>query len=887
MRTFQRALTALCCAAAVAASAAPSRAAAQPPVDVLRATLSNGLQVVVIHDALAPVVATWLNYRAGSNDEPIAGLAHAQEHMLFRGSASLGASQFAETTAITGGNFNADTQSALTQYFFEMPAQYLDIALNLEASRAHNILDSQHLWAQERGAITQEVTSDNSDATFRLFQKATAHIFAGTPYADGGLGTVASFKKIQAPDLKAFYAKWYHPNNAVYVIVGDVDPQTTLAKVRALFERIPARPLPARKPVRLRPLTRVTLSDDSDQSYTLSILAYRVPGYESQDYFAAQILNDVLNSPRGALGELRFSGKSLQTFAQSNFFAKAGLTLVGSAVPITTNGHQAADDIRAIVENYKRTGLPAELVEVAKQREIAQAEQQRNSVSGLASLWSQSLAQENRTPDEDLAGLEQVSVDDVNRVLRAYFNNLTVTTLIATPKSAGAGGPSGGRVAEDNTVIPTEHKPLPAFAQNVLAHLSVPPNSLAPVLTVLPNGLKVVAVQEPYSHSVVVRGRIATNRGIQAPAGKDGVDDIAEGLLEFGTTTYDRVAYQTELDKIAADVSPGAGFSLDVLSANFERGVELLADEQLHPAFPAQAFGIVKGQVVGELEGEVRSPDFIARQALLKALYPPGDPVLRHASPATAQAVTFDDVKRQFAATFRPDLTTIVVVGDVTPERALATITKSFGNWSAAGPKPELDVAPVPQNGPATARVPATGRIQSSVTLAQTVGIARNDSDYPLLRLANTVLTGGFYSSLLFHDLRELHGYVYSVRSALSAGKTRGEFSVEYGSDPQNVLRAQRLIVDDIAALQQRGIPADRLLRSKALLVGSLPVARESYDGLASQLLGYASDDFPLDQDVRFATTILGATSEQVQAALQKWVRPKEFVRVVTGPGPG
>jgi zinc protease len=883
-RTVSKAALPVFCALALLSNGVPAPAAA-PDSGVTRVTLKNGLEVVVVRDALAPVVATWLNYRVGADEEPLTGIAHAQEHMMFRGSQTLSASQFHETTAITGGNFDADTQSAITQYFFEVPAQYLDIALNLEASRARGILDRQALWDQERGAIMQEVTQDNSNAVYRLLDKAVQRIFAGTPYADLGLGTIASFKRIQAPDLKAFYAKWYRPNNAVYVIAGDVDPEATIAKVRALFEKIPAKALPARPRIDLRPLTPATLKDDSDQPYTYGILAYRVPGYQSADYFATTILNDILNNPRGALGELRFSGKALQTFTAPITYLQAGMVLVGSIVPVTTPGQQAVDDIKAVLENYKKTGLPADLVEVAKQREIAQTEEQRNSISNLASLWSQTLAVENRTPDQELAGLQKVSVDDVNRVLRTYFDDATATALIATPKSAN---PTGGlgKASEDNTVVPTEHQPLPPFAKKILANLTVPDLKAAPVATVLPNNLKLVVVPEPYSHSVVVTGKIETNPGLEDLAGKDGVDDIVAGLLPFGTTTYDRVALQTELDKIAADVSPGPSFSLNVLSSNFERGMELLADEQLHPAFSQAAFGIVKQQTVGALTGSVKSPDFLAGQALLKALYPDGDPSRRYATPETAATVTLDDVKAQFAATYRPDLTTIAVVGDVTPERAQAAVAKYFGGWTASGPAPQVEPSPVPDNKAAAADVPATGRIQSSVALAQTVPIARSNPDYPLLRLANTVLTGGFYASLLYHDLRELRGYVYYVGSELSAGKTRGEFRVSYGCNPENIVRAQRLVVDDLTGLQRRGIPADRLLRSKALLMGELPLARESYDGLASELVSFASLDLPLDEDVREAHTVLSARSAQVQAALAKWVRPRDFVRVVTGPGP-
>src|SRR5580658_3185153 len=157
-----RHITKLLALALLALVALPIRGAAAPAptpsVGVTRATLANGFQVVVLRDTLAPAVSIYTNYLAGANDEAITGTAHAQEHMMFRGSSTVDASQFSEAMAVTGGSFNADTQSEITQYFFEVPAPYLDIALHLERSRAQHILDTQKLWNQERGAITQEVT---------------------------------------------------------------------------------------------------------------------------------------------------------------------------------------------------------------------------------------------------------------------------------------------------------------------------------------------------------------------------------------------------------------------------------------------------------------------------------------------------------------------------------------------------------------------------------------------------------------------------------------------------------------------------------------------------------------------------------------------------------
>jgi len=206
-------------------TAAITVAAPATDVAVTRATLANGLQVVVVRDPLAAVVTTLLNYKVGANDQTYAGQAHALEHMMFRGSASLSQSQLADVSELLGGNSDADTQSEVTQYYFTAPAQYLDVLLRMEASRAKDLTLSQADWAIERGAIKNEVTQDESRPTDKLFRKVLENLFEGTAYSNDGLGTLESFdKQINAPQLRALYEAYYHPNNAIYVIVGDVEP---------------------------------------------------------------------------------------------------------------------------------------------------------------------------------------------------------------------------------------------------------------------------------------------------------------------------------------------------------------------------------------------------------------------------------------------------------------------------------------------------------------------------------------------------------------------------------------------------------------------------------------------------------------------------------------
>ncbi len=878
----------LCCCALLPLAFATRSAGAQG-VSVTRATLANGLQVVVVHDPLAPVVTAVMNYRVGSDEQSLPGLAHATEHMMFRGSKTLSSSSFMDVISLTGGEFDADTRNNVTQYYFTVPAQYLDIALRLERSRATGLSMAQSQWNEERLAITQEVTQDDSNALYRLFTKMSQRMLAGTPYAHNRLGTGQGFaKEINNPQLLSFYRTWYHPNNAVYVIVGDVDGPRTIARVRRIFGDVPAAALPRRPAVRLQPLTAATYRERSDLPVTVVMLGYRMPGYSSTEYAAGQILGDVLASQRGALYGLVANGKMLYATFQAESFARTSIGVVLGVVPVTANPQDAATAMRAVIDGYRRNGVPADLVAAAKRREIAQREFSRSSVQSLAFDWSEALAVQGlHAPEDAIAAFSRVSVADVNRVLRRDLAASRTVTAYAVPHNAGAlSMGSSNLAAETNRIAPTSHTQLPSWASGILAHPRVPAQALAPSSFTLANGVRVVVQPETSSRSVTVSGRIRNDPQVQEPAGQDGVADVTTALLPYGTTTRSRLAYQAALDAIAADVTAGTDFSLRVLSSDFDTGVALLADDELHPAFTAADFAIVKQQEAQALVGEANSPDHLTEVALAMALYPAGDPERRFATPASVDALTLDDVRAWYASAYRPDLTTIAIVGDVTPQHARAVVQRYFGAWRSVGPTPRTQPPPVGLNAPSAIVVPATGRVQSSVTLDETSGFARTSSDWAALQVANTVLTGGFYSSLLYHDVREVHGYAYAVSSSMDAQPTRSSVTIAYACDPKNILPAQALVVRDLVQLQSRPLSAARLTLAKALLMGRVPIREASYDGVAAQLLENASRGFPLNQNLIDARNELQATAAQVQAAARRWIRPRDFVRVVTGPGP-
>jgi len=859
--------------------------------NVTRATLDNGLRVVIVRDALAPVVTVEENYLTGANDTPAGfpGMAHAQEHMAFRGCAGLTADQIAAIYAQLGGNQNADTQQNITQYFVTVPAQDLEVALRIDSSCMQNVADSDEQWNEERGAIEQEVSRDLSNPTYKFITRLNEDLFSGTPYAHDALGTKPSFDATTGAMLRKFYQDWYAPNNAILVITGDVDPAAALAKVKQLYGPIPRKTLPAHPAVTLQPVKPESFTLDSNLPYELVFVSFRMPGSDSPDFAAARILSDVVSSQRADLYGLVPQGKALGTdFGLAETYPKASLGFALAAIPAGADPAPVTAAMKTILAGYADKGVPAALVDAAQKGEIAGAEFQRNSITDLATVWSQALAGEGRNSPSDIVdAMKKVTVADVNRVAKNYLS--VQNAIVATLKPSASGEAVSGKGfggAEVTTAAPTKPVTLPDWAEASVKSLKVPQPVTHPVDLTLSNGVRLIVQTETISPTVTVIGAVKHEPDLETPPAKDGADSVLSELFSYGTTTRDRLAFQEALDDIAASETGGANFNLKVLKQYFAKGVELLADNELHPALPPDAFTVVQAQAAELTAGNLASPGYRTHRALETALLPKNDPSLREATPKSIAALTRDDIRNYYTTVFRPDMTTISVIGDITPEEAKPIFEKWFGGWKATGAKPAVTLPAVPPNAPSAVNVPDPSAIQDSVELAQEIGINRFSPDYYALQLGDHVLGGGFYATRLYRDLRQKAGYVYNVDNALRATETRATYSVTYGCDPDNVSKARLLVEQDLMAMRDTDVSAAELQQAKALLLRQIILSESSEDAVAGGFVARALTGLPLDEPIRAGQRYYALSADDVRAAFQKWIRPDAFVQVVRGPAP-
>lgn len=427
---------------------------------------------------------------------------------------------------------------------------------------------------------------------------------------------------------------------------------------------------------------------------------------------------------------------------------------------------------------------------------------------------------------------------------------------------------------------------LPSWTKAYLgAPLKAPQADGAIALYHFRNGLTLVVRRETSSPTIVISGNVRSNPNLYEPKGKEGVASMTSALLALGTTKHDVKAFQAALDALAANVTLGSSFSAESSARDLDATVGLLAEGMLAPAFSPEQFAHVSANSVSSLRAFEDRPEYKAEIAKIDAMYPPLDPHRRYETAASLSRITLEDVRAWYRFAYRPDMTTIAVVGDVDPASVRAVFERDFGSWTAQGKRPSLDYPPIDgrTGGESTTIVSATAT-QSEVTLSQHIDLRRGDRDVVALQLANTMLSREGTGSMLFQNVRKEHGYVYSIGSSLDVGANGSTFNVTFASDPKNENPAQQAATATIERLRRFPPSASQLALAKAMTLSHYFVSLDSYSSVAHDLLQTAELGLDANDVSRYYTRVLAVSPADVQRAMKRWIDPQKFARVVIAP---
>lgn len=858
---------------------------------VTRATLSNGLRVIIVRNPLAHVATQQITYFVGSNEAPkgFPGMAHAQEHMMFRGSPGLSANQLAGIYARLGGEMDAQTTQNVTSYFFTVPAADIDVALHIGAIRMAGVDDSESQWQKERGAIEQEVARDLSSPGYVLHTKLLERMFAGTPYAHDALGTKASFDKTTGAMLKAFHDKWYAPNNALLVISGDVEPKSVLTEIKRLYGKLPRKKLPTRPSMHFHPVTAVTYHSKTDEPFGMVLVAFRLPGSRSAQYPAALVAASALAAKQGPLAALAFQGKALAAGFQVQNLPDASIGYAYGLFPPGGNPKIVRQALVAALKKSLKEGIPGNLVAGAKRQVALVSALQANSIPGQAHAWSNVIALEGvNSPAAGGRRVLAVSQPVANAEAYRMLNFKHAVSLVLTPTPGAKPKPfsSSRSGPESFTPTPRHRVQLPDWAASALDKLPQPEPYLHPVVTRLANGLQLIVDPIKGSRVISLYGGIRSNQDMEAPKGQEGAGDVLNALLNYGPTGMTRTQYEAAVNAIGAQIQLGTSFSLKVLPSYFSDGLHLLAQGLLKPRLPQHAFLIQKYLRALEMSGVIQSPPFQFKLAIARALFPPGDPDLRFATAKSIRSLSLAKVQAYYRKVFRPDLTTIVVAGDVVPAKARTLVQQYFGSWQAKGPRPSTAYPAVPLSKPRRIFVPDSARKQDLVTLAETIDVKSGAKSQFALDLANDFLDGGFYASPLYREMREQRGLVYTVSSLFHFGANRSTYKLSYGSYPDKVNEAAQVAAQVLSDLRSHPLSSEQLHLAKAIALRKLELTNQSVSSIAQGWINARERALPLDWNYVKAHRFINLTAVEIQQSMYKYLDPARLSMVVLGTQP-
>jgi zinc protease len=411
--------------------------------------LTNGMKVLVKEDHRAPVVVSQVWYKVGSSYENlgITGVSHVLEHMMFKGTAKYASGEFSRIIAENGGSENAFTGRDYTAYFQQLEKSRLPISMQLEADRMRNLTLPAEEFNKELAVVMEERrlrTDDNPRALTQ--EKFYATAFISSPYHNPIIGWMNDLQNLSVEDLGVWYRRWYAPNNATLVIVGDVDAQAVFELAEQYFGKLAAselKPLKPRREVPQSGMRKITVKAPAELPYLM--MGYKVPvlntASEQWEPYALEMLAGILggsNSARFPRELVREQQIAVGVNIGYDLFARQEDLLVIEATP--AQGHEIEEVKQAIEVQIER--LKTELVnedELAriKAQVVAHKVYEQDSVFYQAMQMGmlETIGLGWRKLDEYPERIRAITAEQVQAVARKYLikDGLTVATLDPQP----------------------------------------------------------------------------------------------------------------------------------------------------------------------------------------------------------------------------------------------------------------------------------------------------------------------------------------------------------------------------------------------------------------------------------------------------------------------
>ena len=873
--------------------------------------LGNGMRVILFPDASKPTITTNIVYMVGSRHENYGetGMAHLLEHLLFKPSANFGIKKGTKTPVevlnSTGAEFNGTTWYDRTNYYATFPANddNLRQMLALEADRMINAaIDQNDLWntKTQKGEMTvvrNEFEIGESDPIGVTTERIQAVAYDWHNYGKSTIGARSDIEQVNIPRLRAFYKKYYQPDNATLIVAGKFDEAKILKQVSDLFGRIP-------KPNRvIDPTYTKEPTQDGERSVTVRRsggtqfvgAGYHMAPSSHADSSHLGLLSDILtNAPSGRLHKALVETK-LATRVSFNSVSnlEPSYGIFGAIVPKDKDLDAAQDAMLKVLEDLKANPITQAELDRAKQNANKQIQLVMNDTARLTVALTESMAAGDWRLffiDRDIA--EKATVADVQAAAIKYLksSNRTLGRFIPTETADRTDVPG----TPDITALVKDYKGKAVVAQGEAFDTSPANIEARTQRSTLANGMK-LALLPKKTKGATVSINLRLNLGTEASLnGKAEIGQFTAALLNKGSERLSRQEIKDSFDRLNAQVSIGGGAegvaaNITTTRENLPAAIKLLAEVLKTPSFPAKEFEEYKLAVTGRIEQSLPEPQPLAINALARLTDATSAGHVRHTGTLQEQLaanknVKLEDVKSFHQEFYGANAANFAAVGDFDAAVLKAQLAELFGSWKA-----KQTYARVPRSMKAVnaQKVVMDTPDKASSFLLAVHPIVINDSadNYPALIMADHMLGGGSLRSRLADRIRQKEGLSYGVGSQLSVS-SQEPTSIWFAyalSAPQNTGKVEAALREELQKALAEGFTEAELTEAKKAWRQADEVGRTQDQNLANQLAGYLQLGRTMHFDKELEAKVSKLTLAQVNEALRKWIKADAINIIIAG----
>lgn len=856
-----------------------------------RYQLPNGLTVVLQENHAAEVVAFQAWVGVGSADEPpdIAGIAHVFEHMLFKGTARRGVGEIAREVEAAGGEINAWTSFDQTVYHLVLAERYFDTGLDILADALLSSSFDPGELERELKVVLEEVKQGEDNPSRVATQALFGTAYAKHPYRRPVIGFTRTVKSFTREKLLDFFHRYYVANNITLVVVGDFDTERARKKIADAFGKAPSRPIarPARKePPQKATRAKVVTQEVREAHFAV---AFHVPGIHHVDTGTLDVAGIILG--QGDSSRLTSSVKRerqlvTDAYAYSYTPHDPGLMVAGATLP----PDQLDVAFDAVMEQTFRLcheAVTDEELRKAKAIIESDATYQKETVQGQARKlgFFETVAGGLAYEEEYNREVRSVTPERLQETVARYLSPTNATIAVLHPTLT----PAEVKKLEQRLMDKLQRvydRAREKYARKAPAAILRSKASEDVVDVVLPSGAKLLI--KPDDTVGLVAMRAVWMGGLRfEDARSNGVNNLLAALVTRGTKTRSGEEIAREIEGMAGSIGGFSGrnsFGLrsELLARHWTRGLEILADCIVNPAFSDEELEKERRQVLEEIRTQTDNVSSEAFRLFSQALYkkhPYRMDVLGSVESITAMTRRrmVDYYKRHVA----PEQMTLAVVGDVDAAEVVARARELFGGKRGARkpppPKPPIDAPPAEK-----IEVFRFQNKQQAHVVYGFPGTTMIDDDRFALEVLATVLSG--QGGRLFVELRDKRGLAYRVSAFSIEGVDPGYIAVYIATSPENLDVAMRGIREELDKVRTQPVPKAELERAKRYLVGAHAISLQRRSAIASTLAFHECYGMGWDEYRQYTAGILAVTSADLQRVAQRFLDDRRSIVATVRP---